>query len=83
MHFSSLFSNEKFSISIWGVVGVFYPLLAFSFFPFVFGCTGSVLLCGLSLVVASRGYSLDVVHGLLTAVAPLVVEHGLLACGLQ
>ena len=31
----------------------------------------------LSLIAASRGYSLVVVHGLLTAVASLVVEHGL------
>ena len=30
----------------------------------------------LSLVVASRGSSLIVVHGLLIAVASLVVEHG-------
>ena len=32
---------------------------------------------GLSLVVASRGYSLVVVNGLLTAVASLVAEHRL------
>ena len=31
---------------------------------------------GLSLVVESRGYSLVVVCGFLTVVAPLVVEHG-------
>ena len=33
---------------------------------------------GLSLVAASRGYSLVEGRGLLTAVAPLVVEHRLL-----
>ena len=32
---------------------------------------------GLSLAVMSRGYSLVVLHGLLTAVASLVAEHGL------
>ena len=32
---------------------------------------------GLSLGVASRGYSLVVVHGLLTAEASFVAEHGL------
>ena len=31
----------------------------------------------LSLAVASRDYSLDVVHGLLLAVVSLVEEHGL------
>ena len=31
----------------------------------------------LSLIVASRGYSLDVVHGFLITVASLVVEHKL------
>ena len=33
------------------------------------GCAGS------SLVVASRGYTLDVIHGLLTIVASFVAEH--------
>ena len=33
---------------------------------------------GFSLVAASRGYSLVVVHGLLTVVASLVREYGLL-----
>ena len=32
---------------------------------------------GLSLVAASKGYSLVAVHGLLIDVASLVVEHGL------
>ena len=36
-----------------------------------------VAACGLSLVVASRGYSLVAVHRLLIAVASLVAEHGL------
>ena len=45
-----------------------------------FGCTGSVLLLsGFSLVTASGGYSLIVVHGLLIAVASLVA--GALALG--
>ena len=42
------------------------------------GCAGSsLLLAGFSLVVASRGYSLVTVYGLLLAVASLVAEHGL------
>ena len=36
-----------------------------------------VALCAVSLVAASRGYSLVAMHGLLIAVASLVVEHGL------
>ena len=36
-----------------------------------------VAACGLSLVAASGGYSLAVVHGLLIAVASLVVERWL------
>ena len=34
-------------------------------------------MCGLSLVAENRGYSIVVVHGLLTVVAFLVVEYGL------
>ena len=42
------------------------------------GCTGSLLpLRRLSLVLASEGYSIIAVSGLLTAVASLVAEHGL------
>ena len=44
---------------------------------FIFGCAGSLLVRGLSLVAASGGYSLTVVRGLLIAVASLVAEHGL------
>ena len=36
-----------------------------------------VAACGLSLVAVSGGYSLTVVHGLLTAVSCLVAEHRL------
>ena len=58
----------------------------------VSGCAGSSLLCApFSLVVASRGYSVDVVRGLLTGAASLVAGHGLQgtwasvvsACGLR
>ena len=31
--------------------------------------------CSWTLVVASRGYTLDVIHGLLTIVASFVAEH--------
>ena len=59
-----------------------FPLNFFFFFNFwlcwVFGAAH-----GLSLVVASRGSSLIVVHGLLIAVASLVAEQGSRAHGLQ
>ena len=44
-----------------------------------FGCTGSSLLLGLSLVVVSRGYTVAVVVvcGLLPAVASLGADQGL------
>ena len=44
---------------------------------FSFGCAGSLLLHGLSLVVVSRVYTPVVMHGLLIAVAFLGAEHGL------
>ena len=43
----------------------------------MFDCAGFSLLHRLSLVVASRGYSLAVMRRLLIAVASLVVEHRL------
>ena len=44
----------------------------------IFGCTESfAAVCSLSLVVTIRGYALVVVHGLLIAVASLIVEPGL------
>jgi len=46
------------------------------FYLFIFGCAGSLLLCRLSLAVASKGYSLVVVLRLLIAVAFPVVAHG-------
>ena len=46
-------------------------------YVFLFGSAVSLMLCRLSLVAASRGYSLGVVHGLLIVGASLVVEHGL------
>lgn len=39
------------------------------FYLFIYGCVGSLLLCGLSLVAASRGYSLLTVCRLLIAAA--------------
>ena len=41
------------------------------------GCTGSSLPRGLSLIVASTGYSLGAVHECFIAVASLVAEHRL------
>ena len=45
-----------------------------NFIYFTFGCAGSSLLHGLSLVAASRSSSLVVVCGLLIMVASLVAE---------
>ena len=53
----------------------------FLIFFFFFGCTGSLLLCRLSLVVASRGYSPVAVCRLLIAAASLIPEHGLQGTG--
>ena len=44
---------------------------------FIFGCAGSLLLCGLSLVLGTRGYSLAVAYRLLIVVASLAAKHGL------
>ena len=59
-------------------------LFAFFFFnDFIYGCAGSSCCVGFSLAAASRGCSPVVggravaACGLLTAVAPLVAEHGL------
>ena len=56
---------------------VFFSYLRIHLFLFIFGCAGSSLPRGLSLVATSRGYSLAVVRGLLIAVASLTEEHGL------
>ena len=47
----------------------------------IFGCAGSSLLTGFSLVATSGGYSLVAMHGLLIAVASLIAEHRLRSCG--
>ena len=47
------------------------------FLYFIFGCAGSLLHSGFSLVVASGGYSLFAVRGLLILVAFHVAKHGL------
>ena len=44
---------------------------------FIFGCAGSLLLCGLFLVAASGGYSLVAMNRPLIVVSSLVAEHGL------
>ena len=43
---------------------------------FIFGCAGSLLLHCLSPAMASGGYSLVAVPGLLIAVASLIAERG-------
>ena len=56
-------------------ISAFIPLL---FYLFLYGCAGSLLLCGLSLAVASRGYSLVWCAGFsLWWVGSLVADHRL------
>ena len=50
---------------------------------FIFGCAGSSLLCGLSLVAVSGDAYLVAVCWLLIVVAFLVMEHQLKVCRLQ
>ena len=54
-----------------------WSFFLYNFIYLFFGCIGSLLLCGLFLVVASGGKSLVVVHGRLIVMASLVAEHGL------
>ena len=56
---------------------VFSSYLRIYLFLFTFGCAGSSLPRGLSLVATSGGYSLAVARGLLIAVASLTEEHRL------
>ena len=52
--------------------------LIFQKILFIYGCPGSLWLCGgFSLVEMIRGYSTVTVHRLLIAVASLVTKHGL------
>ena len=55
----------------------FLKKFMYLFYLVIFSCAGSSLLCGLSLVAVSRELLFIAVHGLLIAVAFLVVEHGL------
>ena len=55
----------------------------FIFYLFIFGCVGSLLLRRAFSSCSEQGLLFVVLRGLLTAVASLVVEHGLQACVLQ
>ena len=62
----------------WKGLGIFVESLFFIYIIlFIFDCTGSLLLCRLSLVAVHWGHSLVEVLGLLIAVAFLVAEHRL------
>ena len=52
-------------------------LKKFVYYFIIFGCAGSLLLRGLSLVAARGGCSLVVVCKLLIVMASLAAEHGL------
>ena len=52
----------------------FFKIYLFGLLLAMWGLCGA---CGLSTIVASRGYTLAGVCGLLTATASLVMEHGL------
>ena len=49
----------------------------------IYSCAGSSLLCGLFFHCGEGYFSLVAVHGLLTAVASLIAEHGSSVSGLQ
>ena len=74
----------RFANMVYCILTLFLPLKVNAIFiivVFVFACFGGqhwvfIAVHRLSLVAASRGYSLVAVRGLLTAVASLV-EHGL------
>ena len=72
-------------LTIFPVLYIISLWLIFCFFKkdlFIFGCTGSSLLCGLLFsLVAVSGATLVSVCGLLIAVASLVAEHSLKAPG--
>ena len=55
----------------------FLKIVSVYFLVYFWLCWVLVAAHRLSLVVVSKGYSLVVVHGLLSAVASLVAEHGL------
>ena len=55
---------------------IFSRIITKSNYFLFFGCAGSFAVSGLSLVAASRGYSLAAVCGCFAEVAFLVVEHG-------
>ena len=56
---------------------VWYIYIYIYIYLFIYGYAGSSLMCRLPLVLMSRGYSLVVVCGLLTAVLSPVAEHRL------
>ena len=64
------------------MIVVFFLLLLLFYFFGVFFCVGSSLLC-MGFSCGERRLPFAAVRGLLTAVASLVAEHGLLACGLS
>ena len=72
-------------LSVLNYTHVFYIFLfLFNFFKIYFGSARSLLLhMGSLVVVASGGYSLAVVCGLLIAVVAPVAEHGLQMCGFR
>ena len=65
------------SLSLYAVTISLLIVLFLKIYLFIFGCAGSLLLQGLSLVAESGSCSLAVVHRLLIALASVVVEYGL------
>ena len=67
---AALFIQHFPPSGFWVFLKIFIYLFIYFWLRWVF-----VAVCGLSLVVVSRDYSL--LHGLLIVVASLVVDHGL------
>ena len=78
-------TGKSIALTRWTFVGKVMSLLfifIYLFFVKIYlfmAMVGLIAVLALSLVVASRGYSLVATQGLLTTVAPLVVEQGLQA----
>ena len=76
-------TGKSIALTRWTFVGKVMSLLfifIYLFFVKIYlfmAMVGLIAVLALSLVVASRGYSLVATQGLLTTVAPLVVEQGL------
>ena len=69
--------GEKFNLQDCVLCDTSYVIFFFKFLYLMLAVLGLRCCSGFSLGAESRGYPLAVVHRLLTALASLVVDHGL------